>query len=233
MKRTHWQRKDVSEHYLEQVRGGIPYGPDQTKMMLNVINHFQTSPRTVIDVGCGNGFLAEILLQMYPRASAILIDHSEPMIDAAKEHMRQYKDRCEFLLADFSHGLKQVSTIDSVDCIVSGFAIHHLPDEQKQRVYQQIYDLLADGGVFINIEHVASATPQVEALHDQLFIHHLSTYNNRHYEDVEQEYHERPDKEDNILQRVDIQVDWLRDIGFQHADCFFKWMELSVFGGVK
>jgi len=47
------------------------------------------------------------------------------------------------------------------------------------------------------------------------------------------EYYNRPDKEDNILERIDIQVHWLREIGFKHSDCYFKWMELAVFGGVK
>lgn len=36
MKTTNWQRADVTEHYLEQVRGGIPYGADQIKIMLQL-----------------------------------------------------------------------------------------------------------------------------------------------------------------------------------------------------
>lgn len=51
--------------------------------------------------------------------------------------------------------------------------------------------------------------------------------------EVAQEYYSRPDKEDNILERADVQVHWLQEIGFHHADCYFKWMELAVFGGVK
>ena len=43
----------------------------------------------------------------------------------------------------------------------------------------------------------------------------------------------RPDKADNILERVEEQVKWLREIGFDHADCYFKFLELAVFGGVK
>jgi hypothetical protein len=50
---------------------------------------------------------------------------------------------------------------------------------------------------------------------------------------VEAEYCGRPDKADNILERVEVQVEWLREIGFLHADCYFKWLELAVFGGVK
>ncbi len=41
------------------------------------------------------------------------------------------------------------------------------------------------------------------------------------------------DKADNILAPAEEQVGWLREIGFLHADCYFKWLELAVFGGVK
>ena len=87
--------------------------------------------------------------------------------------------------------------------------------------------------MFINIEHVASVSSRVEELYDGLFIEHLASHNNKNIEEVAKDYHNRPDKEDNILERVDIQLNWLRDIGFNHVDCYFKWMELAVFGGVK
>ena len=32
---------------------------------------------------------------------------------------------------------------------------------------------------------------------------------------------------------METQVGWLREIGFEHADCYMKWLELAVFGGVK
>ena len=100
-------------------------------------------------------------------------------------------------------------------------------------MYAQIYKSLKQGGIFINIEHTASATEELEKLHDQLFVDHLTAFNKGNREEIEAEYNSRPDKADNILERVDIQVNGLRDIGFKHADCYFKWMELAVFGGVK
>ena len=51
--------------------------------------------------------------------------------------------------------------------------------------------------------------------------------------EVGREYHGRPDKADNILDPVEAQVGWLREIGFEQADCYFKWLELAVFGGVR
>ncbi|MCM3547831.1 class I SAM-dependent methyltransferase [Alkalihalobacillus clausii] len=73
MSTTSWKLNHVTEHYLKQVRGGIPYGADQTKMMLQVINHFQSEPVQVLDLGCGNGFLAKLLLQTFPETRAILV----------------------------------------------------------------------------------------------------------------------------------------------------------------
>lgn len=233
MATTNWQRGDISTHYLEQVRGGIPFGAEQVNLMLNLVHHFCANPKTIVDLGCGNGFLAEVLLRTYPDATAILIDHSKPMIDAAKQHMSRFSDRCSHIHSDLSESIEKYAETNSVDCIVSGFAIHHLPNEQKKKLYREIYSLLSDGGMFINIEHVASVSSRVEELYDGLFIEHLASHNNKNIEEVAKDYHNRPDKEDNILERVDIQLNWLRDIGFNHVDCYFKWMELAVFGGVK
>ena len=48
---------------------------------------------------------------------------------------------------------------------------------------------------------------------------------------VADEYQQRPDREANILAPVEHQCDWLRQIGFEDVDCYFKVFELAVFGG--
>jgi hypothetical protein len=37
----------------------------------------------------------------------------------------------------------------------------------------------------------------------------------------------------NHLLDVETQVRWLREIGFAQVDCFWKWRELALFGGIK
>jgi len=39
--------------------------------------------------------------------------------------------------------------------------------------------------------------------------------------------------ESNQLLDVETQVAWLREIGFAQVDCFWKWRELAVFGGMR
>jgi len=46
-------------------------------------------------------------------------------------------------------------------------------------------------------------------------------------------FSERPDKDENKIAPVEQQCGWLRDIGFNDVDCFFKLFEIAIFGGRK
>lgn len=230
---TAWQQKEITEHYLRDVRGAIPYGADQIKLMLQLMAHFDVQTDVIMDLGCGNGFLAKTLFQAFSVKHAYLLDHSGPMLERAAEELASYAAQCELLKHDLEESLLTLAEKESVDCIVSGFAIHHLPHERKRELYREVYQLLAPGGMFINIEHTASASDALEAFFDERFIDHLTAKGNKSRDEVAREYRQRPDKADNLLLGADRQVDWLREIGFTHADCYFKWLELSVFGGIK
>jgi len=115
------------------------------------------------------------------------------------------------------HDLDMPLTLGSgFDAIVSSFAIHHVDDERKKSLYAEIFALLRAGGVFLNLEHVASPTP---ALHVQ-FLDALGA---------------APDGDDpsNKLADAFEQVQWLRAVGFEGADVHWKWRELALLGGVR
>ena len=134
------------------------------------------------------------------------------------------------ILAEFSGALPRTSILNWLD--------EHLPDDRKKTLYSEIYELLSEGGVFLNLEHVASETPAGVELFDQYFIDHLFDFHSKSDPAVERSgisnsYYSRPDKNENILALVDEQCEWLRDIGFEDVDCFFKVFELALFGGRK
>lgn len=122
--------------------------------------------------------------------------------------------------------------------IVSGFSIHHQTDTQKQELYAEFFQLLASGGIFINIEHVASQTDLGRELFDEYFIDSIYAWHQRQgsektRQQVAAEFYCRDDKEANLLAPVEKQCSWLREIGFCDVDCFFKIFELAVFAGRK
>ena len=199
---------------------------------MRLVRHFVGEPPRLLDLGCGDGLLARTALLAFPAATAVLVDHSRPMLERARAAMAPFAGRCEIVEGEMGRTLAdQVS--GPFDLVVSGFAIHHLPAERKRALYGEVYARLVPGGLFVNVEHVASATPALEAAHDDAFIDQIAAVTGRDRAEVAREYHGRPDKADNILDPVEAQVGWLRELGFEHADCYLKWWELAVFGGVR
>jgi trans-aconitate methyltransferase len=166
MKTSSWQDPAVARKFLDHRRAAIPFGPEQVDVMLRLVRHFRPQPRHILDLGCGDGFLTRALLAQYSNASAMLIDHSVPMLERASQAMEMSADRCKIVHGDLRAPLRKFADRAQADLIVSGFAIHHLPDERKRSLYGEIFDLLATGGLFVNIEHVASVSGEVEALYD-------------------------------------------------------------------
>ena len=225
-----WQDPAVAHLFLDNRRAAVPHGSEQIRLMREVIRELLGTPTRVLDLGCGDGILTRAVLADAPQAQAVLIDHSPPMLERARVALADLGDRVRLIRADLDDPLASLVE-PPFDLVVSGFAIHHLPTPRKRSLYAEIFAVLAPGGLFVHIEHVASATPRLEGLFDRLYIDHMAAHNARPREAVSHEYHTRPDKGENKLEPVWVQLEWLREIGFTEVDCLFKWLELAVFVG--
>lgn len=232
-----WQSAQVAQTFLEGVRGAIPLAQEQIDILLRVVDLTQIRVTRFLDLGCGDGILGRSLHRQYPEAEGIFLDFSETMLANA---IQKFPPGSGLRVVPGDLGESQWSGDlgGSFDVIVSGFAIHHLPDPRKRRLYQEIFEQLAPGGVFLNLEHVASRSPLGEQAFDQLFVDCLHHYHNQqgnaeNRETIAQKYYNRADHSANILALTELQCQWLRDSGFEDVDCFFKVFEIALFGGRK
>jgi ubiquinone/menaquinone biosynthesis C-methylase UbiE len=233
-----WKDREVAKAFLDERSLTIPDRRRQLEVMLRVLGLGPAKPQRALDLGCGNAILLETLLETFPEATGVAVDFSPPMLDQARERLGRFGPRAALAEADLQNPSWRQALVGAFDIIVSGFAIHHLPDERKKTLYGEIYDLLTPGGVFLNAEHVASATPRIEILFDDAMADHLHEARRQKGEnvalaEVRRAYVERPDRAANILARVEEQCAWLEEIGFRDVDCFWKYFELAIFGGVK
>jgi SAM-dependent methyltransferase len=233
-----WQGAGLSDAYLTGVRGAIPLAAEQIDIMIRLASAARPSARAFLDLGCGDGILGHALLDAFTdnRPSAVFADFSPPMLDAARARLKGYSAR--FVEVDYAERdwAKAAGRPGSFDVIVSGFSIHHQPDDRKQAVYRDVFDLLAPGGIFLNLEHVSSASRWGEEQFEAYFIDSLHSYHaprGKTREQVAADFYHRPDKDANLLTSVEEQIEWLREIGFVYADCFLKVFELALFGGLK
>src|SRR6476619_2770899 len=233
-----WKNDWVVRRFLEGVRGGIPYANDQLEVMLRLLDAAERPINTFLDLGSGSGLLAIAILTRHPEARATLVDSSEPMMEAARDLLGEDTNLPSFVLADLNSPNWATAVQDDgpYDAIVSGFTIHHLQHERKAELYRELLPLLAPGALFINVEHVASASPWLEDVWHEALIDSLTEYHERQRtgqsrEMIAREYGRRPDQEANVLARVETQLGWLRDAGFADVECVFKYFELAVLTG--
>ena len=233
-----WKDRDVAKAFLTERSTVIPDRPRQLEVLLRVLRGFCPQPRRILDVGTGDGLLLATFLEAFPQAGGVGVDFSSLMLEQARQRLTKFGSRATTLEADLQNPTWKDSLPAPFDAVVSGFAIHHLPHDRKRVLYQEIFDLLSPGGVFLNCEHVSSATPRIEQLADEAMTEHLYLRRKEKGEDVtveqvHREWMERPDRAANILAPLEDQCRWLREIGFQDVDCFWKYFELAIFGGRK
>ena len=236
---SEWQTEELATTFLIGVRGAIPGADMQLAVLGKIVQLWCEMPSSILDLGCGNGILGLFLLNIFPSARGVFVDFSDSMLDAARENLSDWA-QTNIIKADFAtpQWIDVVASYRPFEVVVSGFAIHHQPDERKRALYSEVYDLLSPGGVFLNLEHVASCTLAAEQLFHDFFVDHLHDFHSKSDPDATREaiadtYYRRPDKKENILVPVEEQCRWLREIGFHDVDCFFKVFELALFGGRK
>jgi SAM-dependent methyltransferase len=201
----------TAEHALKYLSRAdrIPHRTEGEAVLLEFVPR---NARRVLDLGTGDGRLLALLRIERPETRGVALDFSPTMLKAARERF-QNDPKVEVIEHNLDEPLPDLGPFDAV---VSSFAIHHCSDARKRELYAEICATLDAGGVFCNLEHVASGSPELHARYLEAL--GITTVD------------EDPS---NKLVRVDTQLDWLREIGFKNVDCHWKWLELALLGGVK
>jgi tRNA (cmo5U34)-methyltransferase len=197
-----WSDEAQVDWYLERI-GKLEARRAGEQML---VESLPATPRRVLDLGCGDGRLAALVLSHRASVEHVrAVDVSPPMLDRARE---RFADEPRVDLQH--HDLRDpITAFDRVDVVTSGFAIHHLEHDRKRELFGEIAGVLSPGGVFCNVEVVASATPE------------------RHAEFLAAIGRTADDPEDRLAP-VDDQLAWMRAAGLANVDCLWRWRGFAL-----
>jgi SAM-dependent methyltransferase len=203
-----WSEPTHARDYLER-RRNIPHRDEGYAALLEFL---APAPRRVLDLGTGDGYLLALIRDVQPHITGVAADFSVEMLDRARARFADTPvDVAE-------HNLDEPlpTSWGPFDAVVSAFAIHHVSDDRKRALYGEVFDRLSPGGMFANLEHVASPTPELH----EAFLYAIGS---------------SPERDDPSNQLADVaeQLAWLRGHGFAQVDCHWKWRELALLAAVK
>jgi len=200
-----WSNPDQVDDYLARIGGLAPRAAGE-EVLVSVL---PGSPRSVLDLGCGDGRLAALVLEHRPSVERVLaVDSSPAMLGYARNRFdgNHRVDVREWSLDE------PLTPLGSFDVVVAGFSIHHVDNRRKRDLFSEVAQQLNDDGVFANLEVVASATPE---LHRQ-FLDLIGRADD--------------DPEDRLAS-VESQLLWMRQAGLSQVDCLWRWRGFALLVG--
>ena len=225
---AHWQRSELAEEFLEHRQRLLPLLDVQEDLVRRLFERRARPVRRFLDIGAGDGASSELMRSIYPAAEAVLVDFSEPML--ARVGARLGGDGWTAVQADLSTpAWQQALPAGELDAAVSSYAIHHLTAERKRALFAEVFELLAPGAMFVNMDVVKIGGP-LDGLFDEEILANAAAMHpdseHDHDEPFDDHSEDRPDPAED-------QLGWLREAGFEDVELEFKWAEGAIFGAIK
>lgn len=220
-RREDWFDDAYVSNWIERQAAREPMRSRQFAMLRAMIPFELHESFRYLNVGAGHGPLDDLILDRYPNARATLLDGSPVMLGRARELLDRFGERADYVQADLAtpEWVDQVS--GPFDAAVSCIAIHNLREPSRIRVlYHEIHELMAPGGLFVNLDYVRLSSPLLRPLADWAKADRDASF-------------QSAGGGSGLPGTADEQVIWLREAGFWPAECFYKDFRVALFGGFK
>jgi trans-aconitate methyltransferase len=235
---TNWSEED-SATYRTLAAVAVPRRQEMIEFLIAAAPFSADEPLKIIELGSGEGLLAEALLTRFPHATLTALDGSESMRQAATAHLNPFGARARVAAFDLA-ALDWWDRMFGADLVVSSLSLHHVNDAKKQYLYKAAADRLSPRGALLVADIVEPQHPAARRLAadrwdalaraqaDALGAPDLF----RRFVDEQWNHFRFPDPMD-VPSALLHHLMWLRHAGFAAVDSF--WMEAghAVFGGFK
>lgn len=118
-------------------------------------------PLRGLEIGCGSGLSTRAFLDARPDLDLVAIDLAPTMLDQARSNLSMdvSSGRLDLHLMDALSYLEK-TTSDSLDVVISNYAIHNFLEAYRSKVIKEIYRVMKPGAFFINGDRYGMDNPE-------------------------------------------------------------------------
>jgi len=206
---------------------------------LELLPFDRTDALRVLDLGVGTGAFSRQLMEKYLNAEVVAVDGAASMLELAKFRLREYSNRVKWVVSDFRAMPTELLEPDTIDLVISSYALHHLNAQEKLAVLKSVVRAIRPGGWFLNADLVIADAPDIEQRLQEIRVEAITgraPANDSRFcspEATRQYLDELEEMEQDQPQTLKQDIRILRESGIANAEVFWKELREAVTGGSK
>jgi len=208
------------ENLMERL---VPQYKKQHEIIYELLPENLDEQLRILDLGCGNGVLSELVLKKLPNAYVVGFDLTPKMLEAYEENLSAYRGRYELMLGDYRFD----SIGSSYDIVLAGLTLQHLTWGERKDFYKLIYSILNQNGSFILNDIIIDEDWDTRKFQYSSWMQFIAANG----EDPEFWLDKHLTKDYPVTQEDHFQ--WLEQAGFAKMDCYWRYHNFAISMAVK
>jgi trans-aconitate methyltransferase len=147
--------QDWLQRWDRQQEGYMPFREERFRTMGDALDTLFKGSFTAMDLACGPGSVSVRMLERFPRARMIAVDHDPVLLKIGMTALGDQQGRLKWADEDISSpSWARDLGIKRIDAVLSTTALHWLQPKDLANLYQVLGKMIRKGGVFMNGDHM-------------------------------------------------------------------------------
>lgn len=196
----------------------VPQYKKQHQIIYELLPEISEKQLRVLDLGCGNGALSELILKKLPNAHVVGFDITPKMLEAYEEKLSEYRGRYHLLLGDFRFD----PVGSNYDIVLAGLSLQHLTWGERKDFYKLVYSVLNPQGSFIVDDIIIDEDWHTRKLQYRNWMEFIASNG----EDPDFWLNKHLCKDYPVT--LEDHFQWLEEAGFSKTDCYWRFRNFAI-----
>ena len=226
-----WENPEFARDWDQTALQINPTRAEELDILIRLLEAEYQEGTTILDVGIGSGLVEALLFARLPHALVVGVDSSSVMLGLAAQRLAAFEQQWTLISQDFTDLERLVLPKRKYQVVIGVQALHHVPHDKKQAIFQFVADLLEPAGLFLIIDRMALDVAPFADLYRAMW-KRLKEREESKDDTNPNDFLERlQDKEDDPAS-LEEHLGWLRRAGLS-ATCLHLHLHRALIAGKK